>query len=435
MDVLCQISHHIISSKYILLIAGIIALGSVYLTNNTSLYPSSLKDISLRNLNQIPNIKSNLLTHLFLKNITQYPYFGNWNKFLYENNRFDNLEGEAILYLSPNISHFNSSISSISYTQQYTITNNTSLLLIFYLKDGQYVDTFFKGNLTFDLPSMFNEILLSSMNDLKEFTLVNNNKTVALFSGEYFDETSNKTYDSCDITLTFYPQDKIFLSSNEHLSSNLYSKVHLYINNTEKQFELDIISMMEHTDRYPIGVLNYSIMLSLIGLIQIYYSTQTIMEINSNIQYGLNIDLMTVALQIIWGSILSAVHFFFALTHNDQSYEYGMPSFIHFCLFSVFQLKILFMAWKCRYNDLFANNIFLFRRQLFRFYMIFYIGLFLSLTSLKYWYHSFPVIFVQYAFTWIFQIIHSAYYSTKPPFSFSYILVFTLGKLFAPVSL
>lgn len=434
MDILHQIIRHIISSRYILLLVGVSVLGSVYLTSNTQIFNSSSNHISLRSLGHMHYIKSNLLSHLFIKNITQFPYLGNWSYFSYENNIFNSLEGESIIYLSQNITELNT-VSPIIHTNQSTISNNTSFILTFYLKDGKYMDTLFKGNLSISFPSMFNETLLSSMNELNEFKIVNKNSTVNLYTGEYFDETTNDTYDSCDIELTFSPYEKLFVSNTEYTSSNLYSQIHLHINNTQKKFELDIISIMENEESYSIEVLNYSIILSLIGLIQIYYSTMTIMTIDSNYQCGLNIDLITVSLQIIWGSILSAVHFFFALIHNEQLYEYGTPSFIHFCLFSIFQLKILFMAWKCRYNDLFNNNIFLFRKQLFRFYLLFYIALFFSLISFKLWYHSFLVIFLQYAFTWIFQIFHSAYYRTKPPFSCGYIFVFTFAKLFTPVSI
>ena len=71
----------------------------------------------------------------------------------------------------------------------------------------------------------------------------------------------------------------------------------------------------------------------------------------------------------------------------------------------------------------------LFRKKLLRFYLLFYLFLFITLISVKLWYSYFFLTFLLFASTWIFQIIYSTLKGTKPPMSYLYILSASFSKI------
>ena len=116
-----------------------------------------------------------------------------------------------------------------------------------------------------------------------------------------------------------------------------------------------------------------------------------------------------------------------SLTRTHSSQEYGMPSFCYFVLFSIFLLRVLFLAWRARNRDI--TNMRLFRKKLLKFYLFFYIFLFVTLISIKIWYSYFICTIFLIGSTWIGQIIYSARKGTKPPMSYSYILSASFSKI------
>lgn len=54
---------------------------------------------------------------------------------------------------------------------------------------------------------------------------------------------------------------------------------------------------------------------------------------------ALNIDLITIFIQIMWTALICGVNFFLSLTYEPLTYEYGMPSMTYFTLFSIFLFK------------------------------------------------------------------------------------------------
>lgn len=76
-------------------------------------------------------------------------------------------------------------------------------------------------------------------------------------------------------------------------------------------------------------------------------------------------------INIIWNAIVCTGHFFLSITHQNFSYEYGIPSMTYFLLFSIFELKLLFFVWRSRYLEFSYTNPIEFKRKLFRFYIIF----------------------------------------------------------------
>jgi hypothetical protein len=145
-------------------------------------------------------------------------------------------------------------------------------------------------------------------------------------------------------------------------------------------------------------------------------------------------------INIIWNAIVCTGHFFLSITHQNYSYEYGIPSMTYFLLFSIFELKLLFFVWRARNIEFSYSNPLEFKRKLFRFYIIFCkkpiildLLLFFSLIFIKYIFSQFWTSLVFFSATWFFQIIHNARTGTRPPMSLKYIVTVSLGKLFIPV--
>ena len=227
-----------------------------------------------------------------------------------------------------------------------------------------------------------------------------------------------------------YKNKTLINSTNSTIIENLTNDIEY-----EKEFEVYFEAEAHGSYSYPEKILNYSIVFSLFAFIEIIYTTRFLVLTNENHQLSLNTDIYTIIIQIMWSSIICCGNFFLALSQNNLIYEYGMPSILYFCLFSIFLLRILFFAWRARNIDLIYRDSRLFKKKLIRFYLSFYILLFFTLTSVKIWYSYFSMTFLLFLATWLGQIIYSAKMGTKPPMSYSYIFFVTIFKMFIPIYL
>ena len=394
------------------------------LTNNNLLRKISEIEID-KNVNNISYSIQYPLIYYFIQNISKHYYFGDWDYLNIKNNIFQNQKGEVEVKFGKNSK--GNFITGLE-------TDNSTITLFFFLKDGQYIDYFFRGNISFSFPKGFSTTLNESISKKKNFTIELKNVNISYYFGEYFDDFEPKDLEHNDINITFVPREKQF-SNNQNFEkgSTLFSRVYFSINNEKEDFSTKFYGIMYGGGSYTGRTLNYSIALTIIALIEIYYSTLLISEMGDNNQISLNTDLITVITQIMWDSLICAVNFFLAITNENYSYEYGMPSMTFFTLFSIFQLRILFFAWKSRYNELLFENASLFRKKLFQFYTIFYFSLFTFLVSIRLIFEYFILTYLLFFSTWIFQIYHSAKKSTKPPMPFSYIFIFTFFKMLIPI--
>ena len=367
-----------------------------------------------------------LLLH-FIQNITKNYYFGQWEYLKIKDNIFKHKNGSSQIKFIKNKTNNQNYISNLE-------TTNSTISIFFFLKDGKYIDKFIRGNLSFYFPEGFSQKLNYSITKRKNITFILKNTNLSYYFGEYLEDHKMIHLNNTEVNFTIILSERYFLNNqNYQKDSSLFSKVIFSIKNKEENFETKFYGIMYGGGSYYGSLLNYSIFLTLISLIQIYYTTIFITEISENNQIALNLDLITIIIQIMWGSLICASNFFFAITNESSSYEYGMPSITYFSLFSVFQLRILFLAWKSRYNDLIYENVVLFRKKLFKFYSIFYAVLFISLISIKIIFEYYFLTYFLFFITWIFQIYYSVIKSTKPPQSFSYIFLFTFCKMFAVI--
>ena len=402
-----------------------------------------------KSFNLLEAINSNVtelaLYYEFVENITSHSYYGKWEnlKMDKDKNNFIDKSGEIELNFQRK--------RSDNYLLNLNQKNNSNISVSFIIKDGEYIDNYIVGNFSFN----FKNIPLISYLSKNSFSIYLEKINLTYAYGHYMDIGKKQYINKTNINMTFYKKPESFINKINHIiSSTDYSLLDFHIKsipeiesnlnknnsikkeeNRLKDFEISFIGKAYGIQKYPIKILNYSIILTFAAFIEIYFSTKFLVIINENVQMALNIDLITVFIQIMWTALICGVNFFLSLTYEPLTYEYGMPSMIYFTLFSIFLLRILLVGWKSRYIELMFNDMAQFRKKLFRFYLTFYCLLLCTLVSIKLWYTYFIFTFFLFGGTWIFQIYYSAKKGTKPPMPFSYIFVTSLFKMLIPIYL
>ena len=402
-----------------------------------------------KSFNLLEAINSNVtelaLYYEFVENITSHSYYGKWEnlKMDKDKNNFIDKSGEIELNFQKK--------RSDNYLLNLNQKNNSNISVSFIIKDGEYIDNYIVGNFSFN----FKNIPLISYLSKNSFSIYLEKINLTYAYGHYMDIGKKQYINKTNINMTFYKKPESFINKINHIiSSTDYSLLDFHIKsipeiesnlnknnsikkeeNRLKDFEISFIGKAYGIQKYPIKILNYSIILTFAAFIEIYFSTKFLVIINENVQMALNIDLITVFIQIMWTALICGVNFFLSLTYEPLTYEYGMPSMIYFTLFSIFLLRILFIGWKSRYIELLFNDMAQFRKKLFRFYLVFYCLLLITLVSIKLWYTYFIFTFFLFGGTWIFQIYYSVKKGTKPPMPYSYIFITSLFKILIPIYL
>ena len=391
------------------------------------------------------NVTELALYYEFVENITSHSYYGRWENLKMDKDKFNFIDNSGEIELN-----FQKKRSE-NYLLGLNQKNNSNISVSFIIKDGEYIDNYIVGNFTFN----FKNIPLMSYLNKNSFSIILENINLTYAYGHYMDIGKKLYINKTNINMTFYKKPEQYINKINHIiSSTEYSIIDFNIksipdlennlskNNTDKKnenilknFEISFSSKAYGVQKYPIKILNYSILLTFAAFIEIYFSTKFLVIINENVQMALNIDLITVFIQIMWTALICGVNFFLSLTYEPLTYEYGMPSMTYFTLFSIFLLRILFIGWKSRYIELLFNDISRFRKKLFQFYLIFYCLLLCTLVSIKLWYTYFIFTFFLFGGTWIFQIYYSVKKGTKPPMPYSYIFITSLFKMLIPIYL
>ncbi len=407
---------------------------------------NNIEENELHALNLLEGFNANVtelsLYYEFVQNITTHSYYGNWENFEIDNNNFIDKNGEIELSL-----HTMKTDNYILNLNQKN--NNSNISVSFVIKDGSFIDDYIIANFSFN----FKEVPLISNLNKEQFNIILPNISLAYAYGHYMDLGKRKTINNTYINMTFHKKTVNFVNKiNNYASSTDYSLIDFHIKtlpvqdtikeketnnrkNDVKNFEIFFFGNAYGLQRYPIHILNYSILLTVAAFVEIYFCTKFLLIVNENNQMALNVDLFTIFVQIMWSALICGVNFFLSLTYEPLTYEYGMPSMIYFALFSIFLLRILFIGWKSRYMELLFNDMSQFRKKLFKFYLIFYCLLFCTLISIKIWYTYFICTFFLFASTWAFQIYYSAKKGTKPPMPYSYIGITSLFKIIIPIYL
>ena len=422
-----------------------------FLSEKIQINSKKAENEEIKLFNLLEAINSNVtelaLYYEFVENITSHSYYGKWEnlKMDKDKNNFIDKAGEIELNFQKKMSQ--------NYLLSLNQKNNSNISVSFIIKDGEYIDNYIVGNFSFN----FKNIPLISYLGKSSFSIFLENINLTYAYGHYMDIGKKLYINKTNINMTFYKKPEQYINKINHIiSSTEYSQLDFHIksipdlennhvekkyltnkekNNVLKIFEISFTSKAYGVQKYPIKILNYSILLTFAAFIEIYFSTKFLVEINENVQMALNIDLITVFIQIMWTALICGANFFLSVTYEPLTYEYGMPSMTYFTLFSIFLLRILFIGWKSRYIELLFNDISQFRKKLFQFYLIFYCLLLCTLVSIKLWYTYFIFTFFLFGGTWIFQIYYSVKKGTKPPMPYSYIFITSLFKILIPIYL
>ena len=430
--------------------------------NNTKNNEEDDKDYILIKIKKLKyNITEKALYYEFVKSIMTGFYYGDWASFQINKNKFHYTKGEGYL-------NFYRKLDRNYLLNLGNESNSSRIAAYLTLKDGEYIDDYLECNFTFTLE------------DIKIVDLKNETINIILYDvpisyswEEYIDSGKVIHLNHSFINLTFYKNYRQFQDYMEYkLTGNDFGNITLEIRNatdikysqyakkieindtinnnengtdinntinkivkiiknniTEYQhnFEISFKGIAYGSRYYSKKTLDYSIFISVCCIIEIYLTSQFTQMVNTNDQLALNTDLYTILFHIMWTSLICGANFFMSLTRTNSAYEYGMPSFCYFALFSIFLLRILFLAWRARNRDI--TNMRVFRKKLLKFYLFFYIFLFISLISVKIWYSYFICTLLLMGSTWICQIIYSAKKGTKPPMSYCYILSTSFSKI------
>ena len=188
-----------------------------------------------------------------------------------------------------------------------------------------------------------------------------------------------------------------------------------------------IDSLDEHSS---FGV--YSIMISSLAISQIFSTIWLNYKIENNFTNSNSVCIFTIAQNIIWNAFGSLCHFYFAVNYEKYVIHFAIPSFIFFLNCSIFELRLLYNLWKNQNtNDLNDPNVI--RKKLIKFYMTFYILLFLFIFFISKFY--FLPIYVNLALmmTWLPQIINNIIFKNQFSFPWINIILISINKLMIPL--
>ena len=417
-----------------------ILLKNITINNTISQFLNISTNHSNTNLNNFTifvkplhtNITEKVLFYNFIKDLTRGYYYGVWENLNVKKNKFKEKKGDV--YFNVYRRRESNYLINLGLPE-----NNSNLSIYLTFKDGDYVDSYIESNFTFNLD---NSSLISNL-EKESFSLIIPNTSISYAFGGYIDVGPLTHLKNAFINITFYKTYRTFLNKMEYqISGTNYGKITIDIkNNTkflnqnitkinpkDKIFEVFLSCKAYGSHNYSEKMLNYSIVLTIFIIIEILCTAKFLKLINENNQIALNTDLSSVISHIMWCSIVSGVNFYFSMVRTSSTNEFLMPSFALFILFAGFLLRILFLSWKSRNNNI--NDMTVFRKKLLKFYLIFYVVLFLSLVSIQLWYTYFILTCLLFCYQWISQIIYSARSGTRPPMPYSYIFCVSLFKIF-----
>lgn len=379
-------------------------------------------------LNSIENYSNIYYQYAFMKNISKSSYFGKWSNFSFNNHYFEGRKsGGAVVKLRKNfLADFIPSLVSMNESK-----SANAMSLTFFLKNGEYADYYFQGNTTFNFPedfySQLDKIIQSNKTRL---TLYYTNLTISFIEGFYFDDSFYKEINYTNLAITFYIRQKnIHFYQEIPLTNTLFSRIEVNFENQIENFYLSLNGTMYATMKYSTDVLNYSILFCYLAILNIFFSRDFFGDVYVNQLTGHSTSLIGITIQIIWDTLICSVNFFNAVTEEKYVKEYGLLAAMHFIIFTSYHLKIMFIAFRWRYNDLYSNDRAKFKKKLFTFYFFFYAAVFLSLISFRLWNKYFISYLILYGISWTFQIIHSAKSNFKPPMENSYIGIYTFSRI------
>ena len=403
-------------------------------TNIITLFHNQKKEIlNNRHLfednNLIEEIDINKITYNkkiyeFLNDLTIMKYRGTWKNLYFFGNIFENNNGNLELEFK----------KSIRYKKGNNFTKS-KIEVFFELRDGFYDDNYIKGNFSINFDYLFGKLLLMK-NNTHNLDLININSSIDFSLCEILSDCKKFNFNNLSIEIKFMSNKKIFFEAFNSRFQPKYNEVKFQINSGEN-FTLNINSSIHNIKNDIRDVRNYSFMVLIIGLTQLYYVLNNLIIIMNDKKKCLGMDLVTICITIITKALITSCHFYRCIiaTEDEISYYYGIISIVFVVDLSIFEIRTLYLCFKANFSALNETNPNLFRQKLFIFACLFYIIIFTSLILCRLIVMNFPCLFCLFFSSWFFQIEHSIRKGCRPPMSYHYIISSTIAKIFFPIYL
>jgi hypothetical protein len=113
---------------------------------------------------------------------------------------------------------------------------------------------------------------------------------------------------------------------------------------------------------------------------------------------------------------------------------FGVPALIYFLNFTIFEIRLLYKTW-ANQNVNNRYDSFEMRRKMMKYYVIFYVFIFLSLFLVTKFYFIKMYIFITVITTWLPQIIFNFINNNKTSLPLVCVIIMSLNKIMIPVKI
>lgn len=302
-------------------------------------------------------------------------------------------------------------------------TNETLLIFSFKLLENQNIDNWYLGRAN----KGFSSILDPNLNifDFNSNSLKFENFTLYISYGKLFDK-EGPTYE-CNSNINIkwdYKMNGLKPIINR-VRGNLMSE------NCEIPLEIKFATEIENPSKNNLDYVYYSLMVTLLCLTQNFSTIWLNQKIQDSTANSNAISLFSVGQNIIWNSYGCLCHFFLAVNDEEYISHFGIPAFFFFANFSIFELRLLYNVWKNQ-NIHELNDINVIRKKLVKFYITFYIFLFMSLFFVTKFYFEHTYILIAVCVTWTPQIIYNFIYNNQTSMPLINIFLNSFNKVLIP---
>ena len=361
----------------------------------------------------------------FIENLVEMKFRGKWKNLIFLRDLFGNNDGKLELNFKTPIRY-----------KKYNNFSKSSIDIFFELKDGAYDDYYIKGNFTLNFPDNFAQNLTFIDNiypkknkNLKILSIINKNTTIDYASCEILTYCKKHKLNNLTFEITFFPIKNSFSKGfKSHLIFD-YTKIELKIYK-KKNFQMEFYLEGYNIENDIINARNYTFMVIIINLIQLYYLMNNLKELIRFNEKCAGYDLITIIMSIIIKALISTGHFYKCNIEKDDTicFYFGIISIIYFLDIAVVEVKTLFICFKVNYLD--YNDRLYYRTKLMIFGGVFYVFIFLCLVLCRIFIMNFLCCYSLFFFTYFFQILHSIRVGIRPPMSVGYIISSSILKLF-----
>lgn len=391
-----------------------------YLSDNSLDFKREL-DTKNNNFNNTQYIMERMNNdYSFIINLTSNEYMGNWTDLSIKNENFFNSKinnGVAEIYFHK----INFSLLLFPDFRQNSFKIDTII------KEGKYIDKYIKINLTFNIEKNIENYL----NEDETYILTNNNTPLEFNKVQFSIGKKKEKVDKANVILKISKEELTHSPSfRKNNFSPLYNVKMIIIS---KEINVTIDSKISNTENLNQEVRLYSFILSILGIMEIYYCSKLIIKITNQNEIAHKISLISLAINCCFNLVICIIHFYMSvkIIDEDISYQFGIITIIYFFCFMGFELKLLLLVFRLKNEG--GGNMNIYRRRLLSVYLMFYIGFSFIVFNIKECITNFYLILIVYTLSWLSQILLSICQNSRPPMSRLYLIWLSLSRLVFPI--